>query len=88
VVIIGSLDKRERDPDIKETLIRKFLKKTGEPLDRISKFDNMRMFYVGLSRAKNLLVLPRISTKKNEEIQNQVRFMQPKNLKLSFLKMN
>lgn len=62
VVVLGSVDKREREADMKELIVRELLQKEGEPLEKISKFDNMRMFYVALSRAKNLLVLPRIST--------------------------
>ena len=68
VVVVGSVDKRERDADIKEVVVRELLDKDGEPLTRISKFDNMRMFYVALSRAKNLLVLPRISTTRKEGV--------------------
>jgi DNA helicase II / ATP-dependent DNA helicase PcrA len=60
MVVIGSIDKGEY-PNIIEETIRDLLGKGGEPLNRISKFDNMRMFYVALSRAQNLLVLPRIS---------------------------
>lgn len=67
VVVLGSVDKREREADQKELIIRELLNKDGEPLDKISKFDNMRMFYVALSRAKNLLVLPRISTTRSEK---------------------
>ena len=66
VVVLGSLDKREREADKKEFIVRELLQKDGEPLEKISKFDNMRMFYVALSRAKNLLVLPRITTTRSE----------------------
>jgi DNA helicase-2/ATP-dependent DNA helicase PcrA len=61
VVVLGNLYKGEGESDIKEVTVRKLLKKEqeGEPLPLISKFDNMRMFYVALSRAENLLVLPR-----------------------------
>jgi DNA helicase-2/ATP-dependent DNA helicase PcrA len=54
--------------DKKEVIIRELLAKEGEPLEKISKFDNMRMFYVALSRAKNLLLLPRFTTTKKEGI--------------------
>ncbi len=67
VVVLGSVDKRERPADIKELIIRDLLKKDGEPLEKISKFDNIRMFYVAMSRAKNLLVLPKISTTRSEK---------------------
>ncbi len=59
VVIMGSLYKMKRGPQKNEIIIRDLLNKEGEPLDRMNDFDNMRMFYVGLSRAQNLLVLPR-----------------------------
>jgi len=67
IVVLGSVDKRDRGPDQKEIIVRELLQKDGEPLDRISQFDTMRMFYVALSRAKNLLVLPRISTTRSEK---------------------
>ncbi len=59
VVVMGGLFRKDREASKVEEIIRHISKKEGEPLDRISEFDNMRMFYVGLSRAKNLLVLPR-----------------------------
>ena len=65
VVVLGSVFKNEFGPDQKESIVRDLLDKGGEPLDRISKFDNMRMFYVALSRAENLLVLPRYTHAKN-----------------------
>ena len=58
VVVMGSVYKKERGPQKNEIIIRDLLKKEGEPLDRMTEFDNMRMFYVGLSRAQNLLILP------------------------------
>jgi DNA helicase-2/ATP-dependent DNA helicase PcrA len=62
VVVLGSPFRTERAPDLKEVAIRNLLdKKDSEPLDKIAKFDNMRMFYVALSRAENLLVLPQFS---------------------------
>ena len=57
-VVVGSLNRRERAPDKKEIIIRDLLQKDGEPLDKISHFDNMRMFYVALSRAKQMTILP------------------------------
>lgn len=59
VVVMGSLFKKSRGPQQNEIIVRDLLKKEGEPLDRMGEFDNMRMFYVGLSRAQNLLILPR-----------------------------
>jgi len=59
VVVLGSPDKKKL-PDKKEKIIRELLPgKEGEPPEKISTFDTMRMFYVALSRAQNLLVLPR-----------------------------
>jgi len=40
-----------------EGMVAPLLTRRGEPLDRMATFDVMRMFYVALSRAKNLLVL-------------------------------
>lgn len=57
-VVMGSLRKDEREADQTECIIRHLLKKEGEPLDRIAKFDKMRMFYVALSRAKQMTILP------------------------------
>jgi len=60
VVVLGSPDKKNFGADQKEKIIRELLpEKEGEPLDKISTFDMMRMFYVALSRAQNLLILPR-----------------------------
>ncbi len=58
VVVLGSAFKREMGADKMEILVREIFEREGEPLDRISHFDNMRMFYVALSRAQNLVVLP------------------------------
>lgn len=48
-----------KDPKIQliEKMVAPLLTRKGEPLDRMPTFDVMRMFYVALSRAKNLLVL-------------------------------
>jgi DNA helicase-2/ATP-dependent DNA helicase PcrA len=43
--------------DIEEAT-REATGKTGEPIDRIVQFDKVRMFYVGQSRAENLLIIP------------------------------
>lgn len=58
VVVLGSLHPANRKVQTVETLVRPFLKQDGEPLDRMGDFDAMRMFYVALSRAQNLLILP------------------------------
>lgn len=59
VVVMGGVFREEKEASAIEVAIRKLTGKDGEPLDRISKFDSMRVFYVGLSRAEKLLVLPR-----------------------------
>ena len=59
VVVLGSIYRESRNASRIERTVRTLLGKGGEPIDRIDEFDTMRMFYVGLSRAKDLLVLPR-----------------------------
>lgn len=61
VVILGGLYRQNRGPGRIEEIVRNELKREGEPLDRISEFDNARLFYVALSRAQNILLLPRYS---------------------------
>jgi DNA helicase-2/ATP-dependent DNA helicase PcrA len=62
VVVLANPCKRDRGPQRVEQLVRPFLEReAGEPLDRMSRFDIMRMFYVALSRAKNLLVIAHLS---------------------------
>jgi DNA helicase-2/ATP-dependent DNA helicase PcrA len=56
VVVLGSARTNRRTRKVEE-LVRPFLPSGGEPLDRMPGFDAMRMFYVALSRAQNLLVL-------------------------------
>jgi DNA helicase II / ATP-dependent DNA helicase PcrA len=56
VVILGNL-RKDAKLQFLETLVKPLLDREGEPLDRMAQFDVMRMFYVALSRAKNLLVL-------------------------------
>ncbi len=57
-VILGNLNRNARAADIKEVIIKDLLEKEGEPLDKMSHFDSMRMFYVGLSRAQKMMILP------------------------------
>lgn len=59
VVVLGNPRKDDRGPQLVEEVVRPLLERDGEPLDRLSGFDIMRMFYVALSRAKNLLVVAR-----------------------------
>lgn len=58
VVVLGNPRKRDSGPNQIEKIIHPLLERPySEPLDRMSEFDIMRMFYVALSRAKNLLVI-------------------------------
>src|SRR5208282_1253722 len=57
VVILGNPRKRTDRPQRIEEIVQPLLKRHSEPLDRMPQFDAMRMFYVALSRAKNLLVI-------------------------------
>jgi DNA helicase II / ATP-dependent DNA helicase PcrA len=58
VVVLGNARKDNRGPNRIEEITRPLLEREpGEPLNRMSEFDIMRMFYVALSRAKNLLVV-------------------------------
>jgi len=90
VVVLGSLFRNESEADMKEDIIRKLLHKenTGEPLDRITKFDNMRVFYVALSRAENLLILPqytraKAATEEFKELIEHSSFKEIKDFKFS-----
>lgn len=60
VVVLGSVRTANRNVRAVEKLVRPYVRPGGEPLDRMGDFDAMRMFYVALSRAKNLLVLPHL----------------------------
>ncbi|GIV69942.1 ATP-dependent helicase [Caldilinea sp.] len=58
VVVLGNPRKdTNRGPQPVERLVHPLLDRKGEPLDRMAEFDAMRLFYVALSRAKNLLVI-------------------------------
>ena len=57
VVVLGNLRKDHDEPPRVEQLVGPLLDRSGEPLERMAEFDTMRMFYVALSRTKNLLVL-------------------------------
>lgn len=58
VVVLGSARKDTwKGPQAVERLVQPFLDREGEPLERMAEFDAMRLFYVALSRAKNLLVI-------------------------------
>lgn len=58
MVVLGSVNKKDGEARVMDKLVRKLRKdKNAEPLDMISNYDNLRMFYVALSRAKNLMVI-------------------------------
>jgi DNA helicase-2/ATP-dependent DNA helicase PcrA len=58
VVVLGNLDRRDHGIPVVEQIVRPLLTRpVNEPLERIHNFDTMRMFYVALSRAKELLIL-------------------------------
>jgi DNA helicase-2/ATP-dependent DNA helicase PcrA len=62
VVVVGSARKDTwHKPSKVEQLVHPLVDRQGEPLERMSEFDAMRLFYVALSRAKNLLVIARPS---------------------------
>lgn len=62
VVVLANPRKRPRLQIIEE-MVQPLLNRAGEPLDRMPIFDLMRMFYVGISRAKNLIIIPHFSGK-------------------------
>lgn len=57
VVVLGNLRKDNKGPQTVEQIVNPLLDRESEPLHRMGEFDIMRMFYVALSRAQNLLVL-------------------------------
>jgi DNA helicase-2/ATP-dependent DNA helicase PcrA len=58
VVVLGNARKdTNKGPQPVERLVQPLLDRAGEPLERMAEFDAMRLFYVALSRAKNLLVI-------------------------------
>ena len=57
VVILGNPYKGNKGAQEVETFVRPYVSGNPEPLERVGEFDIMRMFYVALSRAKNLLVI-------------------------------
>jgi DNA helicase-2/ATP-dependent DNA helicase PcrA len=81
-VVLGSLRKDERAADMAEVIIRDLLKKEGEPLDKISHFDKMRMFYVALSRAKQMTILPFLSGGQNNSSEEFVTLLESASIPL------
>ncbi|AGX43145.1 UvrD-helicase domain-containing protein [Clostridium saccharobutylicum] len=60
VVILGAIPpcKNRNGKNRIEEIIRPYLKGEYEPLEKVLEFDRMRSYYVALSRAENLLILP------------------------------
>lgn len=57
IVVLANPRKDDKGPQAVERMVQPLLDRAGEPLDRMAGFDIMRMFYVALSRAQNLLIL-------------------------------
>ena len=66
VVVLGSPKKSNRGPQTVEKMVAPLLPRSREPLERIAEFDKMRMFYVALSRAMNLLVIAHFRSSHNQ----------------------
>jgi DNA helicase-2/ATP-dependent DNA helicase PcrA len=64
VVVFGN-PRKTASVQTMEKIVQPLLDRQGEPLDRMGQFDFMRLFYVALSRAKNLLVIPHWSGQGN-----------------------
>jgi len=62
VVVLGNCIKQLKPQGLEE-VVAPLVERKGEPPERQPLFDAMRLFYVALSRAKNLLVLPRFEGK-------------------------
>jgi DNA helicase-2/ATP-dependent DNA helicase PcrA len=65
VVVFGNPRKSNKGVQKVEEIVHPLLERQGEPLERIPEFDMMRLFYVALSRAKNLLVIPHWQSRGN-----------------------
>lgn len=61
VVVFGNPRKNASVQQV-EKIIQPLLDRQSEPINRIGEFDMMRLFYVALSRAKNLLIIPHWSS--------------------------
>jgi DNA helicase II / ATP-dependent DNA helicase PcrA len=57
-VVLGTPRKDTNQAQTMEELVAPFIESAAEPPDRKAGFDAMRMFYVALSRPKNLLIIP------------------------------
>ena len=63
------------DADQKEVIIRNLKEVDGEPLEKIGRFDLMRILYVGLSRAEKLLILPKLKPVKSKKGQCTISYI-------------
>lgn len=63
------------EADQKEVIIRNLKEVEGEPLEKIGRFDLMRIFYVGLSRAEKLLILPKLAPVKSKKGKDIVSYI-------------
>ena len=67
VVVIGSVQHKNRNARPLDVFVRMMLAeqckmpKICEPLDKMDMFDTMRLFYVAISRAKNLCIISQIT---------------------------
>jgi DNA helicase II / ATP-dependent DNA helicase PcrA len=58
VVVLGNLRKDDKGPPTLEGIVRPLVSsRDAEPLSKLSRFDIARMYYVALTRAKDLLIL-------------------------------
>jgi len=66
VVVLGNPRKEKKLPRL-EAVVKPLLPSSNgrEPLDKMPTFDTMRMFYVALSRAKNLLIVANYQSQGN-----------------------
>ncbi|MGM9987309.1 MAG: ATP-dependent helicase [Bacillaceae bacterium] len=56
-VILGNPGKKNQNVPREEEIIRHLIDEDNEPLEKIPEFDTMRLFYVALSRAEEMLVI-------------------------------
>ncbi len=56
-VVIGNPGKKNQNVPREEEIIRPLIDGDNEPLERIPEFDTMRLFYVALSRAEEMLII-------------------------------
>jgi DNA helicase-2/ATP-dependent DNA helicase PcrA len=57
VVVLANSGKLAGKAQRIEEIVRPYLRGDPEPLERVGEFDTMRMYYVALSRAENLMII-------------------------------